>query len=94
MKVLRNVLMTICLGAIAIADTASIVDIAKSKEVQCQKLIKDGASEKEIAQRGCCSWHSGVCGCSDSGSVSCCDGTLSPSCTCKGGEPLNLKPNM
>lgn len=35
----------------------------------------------EAGQRGCCSWHGGVCGCSF-GRVECCDGTLSPSCTC------------
>lgn len=33
------------------------------------------------AKRGCCSWHGGVCGCSG-GRQLCCDGTLSPSCTC------------
>ena len=32
-------------------------------------------------RRGCCSHHSGVCGCS-SGRALCCDGTLSPSCGC------------
>jgi len=32
-------------------------------------------------QRGCCSWHGGVCGCSG-GRKECCDGTLSPTCTC------------
>ncbi len=31
--------------------------------------------------RGCCSWHGGVCGCSN-GRAKCCDGTLSPSCGC------------
>ena len=31
-------------------------------------------------QRGCCSWHGGVCGCSSGGRVRCCDGRLSPSC--------------
>lgn len=31
--------------------------------------------------RGCCSWHKGVCGC-ENGRTACCDGTLSPSCTC------------
>jgi len=34
-------------------------------------------------RRGCCSWHSGVCRCSG-GRVTCCDGTTSPSCTCRG----------
>ena len=36
------------------------------------------------AQRGCCSHHGGVCGCSN-GKNLCCDGTLSPSCTCSVG---------
>ena len=36
---------------------------------------------KAEAGRGCCSWHNGVCGCSN-GRVLCCDGTLSPSCRC------------
>ncbi len=35
------------------------------------------------AERGCCSWHGGVCGCDTSvGRQICCDGTYSPSCTC------------
>jgi hypothetical protein len=34
------------------------------------------------AQRGCCSHHGGVAGCSSSGRQICNDGTLSPSCTC------------
>lgn len=32
-------------------------------------------------QSGCCSHHEGVCSCSG-GRKKCCDGTLSPSCTC------------
>lgn len=35
----------------------------------------------EDGRRGCCSHHSGVCGCSG-GRASCCDGTLSPTCGC------------
>jgi hypothetical protein len=34
--------------------------------------------------QGCCSWHGGECGCSDGRDV-CCDGSLSPSCTCHTG---------
>lgn len=34
------------------------------------------------AQRGCCSHHGGVSGCSSNGRQVCNDGTLSPSCTC------------
>lgn len=36
---------------------------------------------KIVATSGCCSWHDGVCGCSG-GRQLCCDGSLSPSCTC------------
>ena len=32
-------------------------------------------------QRGCCSWHAGVCGCQNGRTV-CCDGTYSPTCGC------------
>ena len=35
----------------------------------------------DVARRGCCSHHDGVCGCSG-GRAKCCDGTLSPTCGC------------
>lgn len=34
-----------------------------------------------VKHQGCCSHHSGVCGC-DNGRAACCDGTDSPSCGC------------
>jgi len=38
-----------------------------------------------FARRGCCSHHGGVCGCDEAtGRIRCCDGTLSPTCTCQG----------
>jgi hypothetical protein len=39
------------------------------------------ATREAALQSGCCSHHSGVCGCSG-GRKKCCDNTLSPSCTC------------
>lgn len=39
-------------------------------------------TDSVYAQRGCCSHHGGVAGCSSSGRQVCNDGTLSPSCTC------------
>jgi hypothetical protein len=42
---------------------------------------KTFASAEEALQSGCCSWHNGVCGCSN-GRKTCCDGTVSPSCKC------------
>lgn len=39
----------------------------------------------DLARRGCCSHHGGVCGCDEaSDRIRCCDGSLSPSCTCSG----------
>ncbi len=40
-------------------------------------------------QRGCCSHHGGVCGCSG-GRKKCCDGSLSPSCTCHHDDELQV----
>ena len=34
------------------------------------------------AQRGCCSRNGGVCGCNKYGRQVCCNGDLSPTCTC------------
>jgi hypothetical protein len=41
---------------------------------------------EDPARQGCCSWHGGVCGCSGV-RVVCCDGRLSPSCTCQRPAP-------
>lgn len=38
-------------------------------------------SNFKISKRGCCSRHGGVCGCVK-GSIRCCDGSMSPTCTC------------
>lgn len=37
--------------------------------------------QEKANQKGCCSWHGGVCGCRG-GRALCCDGTLSPTCRC------------
>jgi hypothetical protein len=56
---------------------------------KAEGIDKNPSNEKneigDIARRGCCSWHNGVCGCDESTNrIQCCDGTLSPSCTCSG----------
>ncbi len=38
-------------------------------------------SKKQLERSGCCSWHGGVCGCSNGRAV-CCDGNYSPTCRC------------
>ncbi len=40
------------------------------------------SSKAEALQRGCCSWHGGVCGCIGN-LVQCCDYTISPTCKCE-----------
>ena len=64
----------------------NLVDVLNSSEIT---LSSNVVSEKtiEIEKRGCCSWHGGVSGCRN-GRVVCADGSLSPSCTCLGGEPI------
>ncbi len=58
------------------------------EQTETFKMSKDSKT-LEIQQRGCCSWHGGVYGCSG-GRVVCSDGSLSPSCTCNSDiNPLN-----
>jgi len=47
----------------------------------CSQPQSSELFDNQVAQRGCCSYHGGVCGCSG-GRAQCCDGTLSPSCGC------------
>ena len=70
--------------ATAINDTskdAQPTAITIQKQAECEKLLASNATVEEIKRSGCCSWHGGVCGCSN-GRAACCDGTLSPSCGC------------
>ena len=52
-----------------------------AEEKLCEQFKKEDASQLQLAQRGCCSWHGGVCGC-NGGRAVCCDGKLSPTCGC------------
>ncbi len=63
------------------ADTSGV-----PSEFNCQQLESSGLDKDQLAQRGCCSHHSGVCGCSG-GRVTCCDGSFSPSCVCHATDP-------
>lgn len=58
--------------------------ISSKTQLNDIKPITVGFESIDLEQRsGCCSWHGGVCGCDNSTCrVICCDGTLSPSCTC------------
>ncbi len=77
------VLLLSCLNPVAAAEREPSDLSASAVECQAAVAVDDSTG---TGQRGCCSWHSGVCGCLGT-RVVCCDNTLSPSCTCKGGTP-------
>lgn len=59
-------------------DSAEIQTVACTEPQPLDDLL--------LAGRGCCSHHRGQCGC-EGGRVVCCDGSLSPSCTCEADTP-------
>ncbi|WP_148290723.1 hypothetical protein [Sulfuricella denitrificans] len=72
-------------GAFADVNTTSqSQDQGLIQKEQCQQVLS--ADKEQVAQRGCCSWQQGVCGC-QGGRVVCCDGSNSPSCTCNTEDP-------
>lgn len=78
--------LLIMLSVIVFANATSLNTNKTSDQIQQQshKQIEN----KKYAKRGCCSHHGGVCGCNDSGRQVCCDGSLSPTCTCNHSTPL------
>lgn len=82
---MRNLLFGLLLAFAAVGAQADegleASAVAGADQAACAELKAEGASEEQLAKSGCCSWHDGVCGCSGT-RVKCCDGTLSPSCTC------------
>jgi hypothetical protein len=71
---------------------AAEITVNDKTKVDCEAILKTGDKEL-IAQRGCCSHHQGVCGCS-SGRTTCCDGTTSPSCTCNSIVPIDTQSGL
>ena len=78
---MKQLLNTILVLSISLFATETNISKNKIKNNDYRKILE--IRDKElIARSGCCSHHGGVCGCA-SGRVKCCDGTLSPSCTCR-----------
>jgi hypothetical protein len=77
--ILISLIMALMFCAPVFAGQGQNVEQPGSK--QCEKVENAVKGSDQVAQSGCCSWHGGVCGCSN-GRVVCCDGTLSPTCTC------------
>jgi len=79
----KLLIVVLCfMSSIAFSDSAKLniddKNVLAQKE-QCQ--LSTEISKEQSAQRGCCSWHQGVCGC-QFGRVVCCDGSYSPTCLC------------
>lgn len=93
MKRLCQILFIAALSLVAVnpsyADSAEKEAVVTQAKQSCEELKQSGASQEVLAQRGCCSWHQGVCGC-NSGRVVCCDNTYSPSCTCNHEDPIKV----
>src|SRR2546427_3324693 len=86
---IRRIVLLVCLLVCVVPTTALALDLEGPDVVgsnlgsglSCDDATAVGDAAL-IAQRGCCSWHSGVCGCYGI-RVVCFDGQLSPSCTCR-----------
>ena len=89
---MRSVAIILVLAALTLPAAAASIpgpDIVVAADDTLSVPPCEGQAEESralLAQRGCCSWHGGICGCSDS-RVVCCDGQFSPSCTCNNGTP-------
>lgn len=66
------------------ASQTGLFQIENEKQVKAiQQCPCPSSNQIDIARRGCCSHHGGVCGCDEkSDRIRCCDGTLSPTCKC------------
>ncbi|MDO9233055.1 MAG: hypothetical protein Q7U15_06080 [Methylotenera sp.] len=58
----------------------------------CVQLKSEGTTQEQLARRGCCSHHGGVCGCNGD-RAKCCDGSLSPSCGCHATDQKDMRPH-
>ena len=64
--------------------------LSMADESECKNPQNNSLTQEQIAERGCCSHHGGVCGCSG-GTDICCDGAASPSCGCHAEDLLQKK---
>lgn len=77
---MMKTILSILFSTILLANNINI-EIKNQKEPTEKQQISKSSELEEVQQRGCCSWHGGVSGCSN-GKIVCNDGTYSPSCTC------------
>lgn len=85
-------LLLVVIHLITLSSSLSMVEAKAIKPNLVKTECKGITNKEELVRRGCCSWHSSVCGCSG-GTAMCCDGTPSPTCGCKkDSQPQDKKP--
>jgi hypothetical protein len=85
----KILLALLVISSLAMAESASYGNVKLNNESKLEAVCTKASMLEDVKQRGCCSWHGGVAGCSGS-SVVCNDGTYSPSCTCAKPMPKPL----
>ncbi len=79
----RRLMLLALILALFVLPAVGLAGARQEKAVQRGGIqpVEQCTQEQLMVKRGCCSKHKGVCGCRN-GRVLCCDGTLSPTCTC------------
>jgi len=67
------------------ADAGTVSESVPSLQA-CPPASRQRLDLAEVSQTDCCKGHKGVCGCR-AGKIVCCDGSVSPNCTCHGDDP-------
>jgi hypothetical protein len=75
------VVLLVSLNVASAADIKDNLPVPSASHEGGQCITLSGLDKATIDRSGCCSHHGGVCGCSGA-RQQCCDGALSPSCTC------------
>lgn len=90
---MRKFLLVVALVSWASGASAANFENPHSQSQEQQRLLREVVPANpvftDLARRGCCSHHGGVSGCSG-GSVTCVDGSFSPTCTCNHEEPPHI----
>ncbi|MBG0777451.1 MAG: hypothetical protein H0S85_13585 [Desulfovibrionaceae bacterium] len=74
--------VALLLPSAAVGTTPADQGAPAAVETPCPQPARADPQVLQLAKRGCCSHHGGVCGCSNGRAV-CCDRTYSPTCGCR-----------
>lgn len=84
MQLFIAALLALALPVLADAPTPAVQDTVQSTNqtaLEACPLPAENLLLNQVSQADCCKGNKGVCGCR-SGKIVCCDGTISPNCTC------------